>query len=69
MHDMTGGCGFLFVRCERPFSMDFFIRGHAHCPLSGIKKRLLIGGFLYISSIVISIGAIANVRYIEVVRW
>ena len=38
------------------------------CPLSGIKKRPLVGGWLNTSSIVISIGATASVRYREVVR-
>ena len=32
-------------------------------------KRPLVGGFLYISTIVISIGATASVLYREVVRW
>ena len=63
------GCGFLFVRCERLFSMDLFNRDHADCPLSGIKKRPLVGGFIYTSTIVISIGGTASVLYIEVVRW
>ena len=49
--------------------MEFFNRNHADCPLSGIKKRPLVGGFLYTSAIVISIGAIACVLYIEVIRW
>ena len=39
------------------------------CPLSGIKKRLLVGGWLNISLIVNLIRAIASVRYREVVRW
>ena len=42
---------------------------HAVCPLSGIKKRPLVGGWLTTSSIVNSIGAIASVRYREIVRW
>ena len=41
---------------------------HAVCPLSGIKKRPLVGGRFTTSSIVNSIGAIASVRYMEVVR-
>ena len=41
---------------------------HAACPLSGIKKRPLVGGWLNTSSVVISIGATARVRYREVVR-
>ena len=67
MHD--DGCGFLFVFYERLFSMGFFNWDHADCPLSGIKKRLLMGGFLYTSTIVNSIGAIASVLCIEVVCW
>ncbi len=63
------GCGFQFVRYKRLFSTDFCSREHAVCPLSGIKKRPLVGGFLYISTIVISIGATAGVLYREVVRW
>ena len=66
---MKDGCGFLFVRCERQFSMDFFNRDYADCPLSGIKKRPFVGGFLYTSTIVISIGGTASVLYIEVFRW
>ena len=49
--------------------MDFFNQDHADCPLSRIKKRLLVGGFLYTSTIVISIGGTASVLYIEVFRW
>ena len=49
--------------------MDFSNRDLADCPLSGIKKHPLMGGFLYTSTIVISIGATASVLYIEVVRW
>ena len=63
------GCGFQFVRYKRQFSTDFCSREHAVCPLSGIKKRPFVGGFLYISTIVISIGATASVLYREVVRW
>ena len=65
----NNGCGFQFVRYKRQLSTDFCSRKHAVCPLSGIKKRLLVGGFLYISTIVISIGATACVLYREVVRW
>ena len=64
MHD-----DFLSVRYKRRFSTDFFSWEHAVCPLSGIKKRPLVGGSLYTSTIVISIGATAGVRYREVVRW
>ena len=66
---MNDGCGFQFVRYKRQSSTDFCSRKHAVCPLSGIKKRPLVGGFLYISTIVISIGATASVLYREVVRW
>ena len=41
---------------------------HVACPLSGIKRRPLVGGWLNISCIVVSIRAIASVRYREVVR-
>ena len=61
------GCG--FVRYKRQFSTDFCSREHTVCPLSGIKKRPLVGGFLYTSTIVISIGATAGVLYREDVRW
>ena len=40
---------------------------HAACPLSGINKRPLVGGWLNISSVVISSGATASVCYREVV--
>ena len=65
----NSGCGFLFVRYKRPFSTDFCNREHAVCSLSGIKKRPLVGGSLYTSTIVISIGATAGVLYREVVCW
>ena len=65
----TGGRDFLFVRYERPFSMENFSREHAVCPLSGIEKRPLVGGYFYTSAIVFSIGATAGVLYREVVRW
>ena len=42
---------------------------HVVCPLSGIKKRLLVGGWFTTSHIVNSIGAIASVRYTEIARW
>ena len=58
----------LFVRYERRFSMDFCSREHTVCPLSGIKKRPLVGGFLNTSTIVISIGDTAGVLCREVVR-
>ena len=63
------GCGFQFIRYKRQFLTDFCSREHAVCPLSGIKKRPLVGGFLYIGTIVLSIGATASVLYREVVRW
>ena len=49
--------------------MDIFNWDHAYCPLSGIKKFPLVGGFLYTSAIVILIGAIACVLYKEVISW
>ena len=49
--------------------MDLLNWDHADCPLSGIKKHPLVGGFLYTSTIVTSIGGTASVLYIEVVRW
>ena len=48
--------------------MDDFIQEHAVCLLSGITKRPLVGGYLYTSAIVISIGATAGVLHREVVR-
>ena len=68
MHD-DDGCGFLFVLRERPFLMGFLNWDHANYLLSGIKKCPLVGGLLYTSTIVISIGVIASVLCIEVVRW
>ena len=41
---------------------------HAVRPLSRIEKRPLVGGYLYTISMAISIGAMASVRYREVVR-
>ena len=61
--------GFQFVRYKEAVFNGLCSREHAVCPLSGIKKRPLVGGFLYISTIVISIGATASVLYGEVVRW
>ena len=49
--------------------MDDFSREHAVCPLSGIEKCPLVGGYLYTSAIVFSIGATAGVLYREVVCW
>ena len=65
----NGGRGFLAVRYEKRSSTDDFSWEHAVCPLSGIEKRLLVGGYLYTSAIVFSIGATAGVLYREVVRW
>ena len=42
---------------------------HAVCPLSGIQKRPLVGGWFTTIFIVNSIGAIASGHYREVVRW
>ena len=49
------------VHYKRRFSMEFFNWEHAVCPLSGIKKRPLVGGFLYTSTV--------GVLYREVVCW
>jgi len=65
---MRDRCGFLFVRCKRHCCTELVSWEHAACPLSGIKKRPLVGGWLNTSSMVISIGATASVRYREVVR-
>ena len=65
---MKDRCGFLFVRHKRHCCTELVSWEHAACPLSGIKKRPLVGGWLNTSSIVISIGATASVRYREVVR-
>ena len=66
---INGRRGFLSVRYERRFSTDGFSREHAVCPLSGIEKRPLVGGYLYTSAIVFSIGATAALLYREVVCW
>jgi len=55
--------GFLFVRYKGHCCTEFVSLEHAACPLSGIKKRSLVGGWLNTSSVVISIGATAGVRY------
>ena len=65
---MKDGCGFLFVRYKRHFCTELISWEHVACPLSGIKRRPLVGGWLNISCIVVSIRAIASVRYREVVR-
>jgi len=65
---MKDRCGFLFVRYERRYSTELVSWEHAACPLSGIKKRPLLWGWLNTSSVVISIGATASVHYREVVR-
>jgi len=65
---MKDRCGFLFVRYKRHCCTELVSWEHAACPLSGIKKRPLVGGWLNTSSVVISIGATASVRYREVVR-
>ena len=61
-------CGFLFVRYKRHCCTELVSWEHATCPLPGIKKRPLVGGWLNTSSIVISFGATASVHYREVVR-
>jgi len=58
--------GFMFVRCKRHCCTELVSWERAACPLSGIKKRPLVGGWLSTSSVVI--GATASVRYREVVR-
>ena len=65
---MKDGCGFLFVRYKRHFCTELISWEHMACPLSGIKRRPLVGGWLNTSCIVFSIRAIASVRYREVVR-
>ena len=65
---MKDGCGFLFVRYKRHFCTELISWEHVACPLSGIKRRPLVGGWLNTSCIVFSIRAIAGVRYREVVR-
>ena len=65
---MKDGCGFLFVRYKRPFCTELISWEHVACPLSGIKRHPLVGGWLNTSCIVFSIRAIASVRYREVVH-
>ena len=64
---LNDGHGFLSVL--EAITTDDFSREHAVCPLSGIEKHPLVGGYLYTSAIVFSIGATAGVLYREVVRW
>ena len=35
----------------------------------GVEKHPLVGGYLYTSAVIFSIGATAGVLYREVVRW
>jgi len=65
---MKDRCGFLFVHYKRHCCTELVSWEHAACPLSGIKKCPLVGGWLDTSSVVISIGAIASVRYREIVH-
>ena len=65
---MKDRCGFLFVHYKRCYCTELVSWEHAACPLSGIKKRPLVGGWLNTSSVAISIGATTSVRYREVVR-
>ena len=48
--------------------MEFYSRERAVCPLSGVEEGPLVGGYLYTTTIALSIGATAIVRYREVVR-
>ena len=41
---MKDGCGFLFVRHKRHFCTELISWEHVACPLSGIKRRPLVGG-------------------------
>ena len=65
---MKDRCGFLFVRYKRHCCTELVSWEHAACPLSGIKKRPLVGGWFNTSSIVISIGAAVSLHHREVVR-
>ena len=60
---------FRFVRYTRQIFVMLASWEHVVCPLSGIKKRMLVGGRFTTSSIVNSISTIASVRYKEIVRW
>ena len=60
-------CGFLFVHYKRHCCTELVSWGHSAGLLSGIKKRLLEGGWVNTSSVIISISATASVRYREVV--
>ena len=53
----------------RQFCIEKSRREFESCPLSGIKKRPPLGGYLCISTIVISIRNTAFVRCREVVRF
>ena len=55
--------GFLFVRYKRHFCTELVSWEHVACPLSGIKRRPLVGGWLNTSCIVFSIRAVASVHY------
>ena len=58
------GCGFVCPLYEAIFN----IREHRVCPVSGTRKRPLVGGYLYTSTTVISICTTAGVLYREFVR-
>ena len=60
---MKDRCGFLFVRYKRHCCTELVSWEYAACPLSRIEKCLLVGGWLNISSVVISIGATVSVHY------
>ena len=59
---MKDRCGFLFVCYKRHCCTELVSWEHTACPLSGIKKRPLVGGWLNTSSEVSLIGATASVR-------
>ena len=65
---MKDRCGFLFVHYKRHCYTELVSWEHAACLLSGNKKCPLVGGWLNISSVMISIGATASIHYREVVR-
>ena len=63
------GCGFLFVRYRRQFCIEKSRWEFEFCPLSGIKKRPLLGSCFSITTMLISIRNTELVRCREVVRF